>query len=255
MELPSEGIYCVAKATDNDIIQASALLPYPINLSKHKAEVAVKYIAVTPTWKHLNNLYATVIDNKEKDATPVAIHFDEILDIDDSDVVENLRQQLEVWNKTSEPLLKIKKHKSRKFDVFKLRKKSVCRFSPGLAQLLGVKDETEQSYISSDETDMDIRIVFRDDDLCSTTDIYYLKSDEIASNFFLDSKQDSIIELLHIPGSQTVDFHPVLTYSRLEVRLLEKLTFTLYNEKNQPLSSNHTDLYIVCHIRPNETKQ
>ena len=252
MELPNEGIYCVAKATDNNIIQATALLPYPINLSKRKAEVAVKYIAVTPTWKHFDNLYAHVIDNDEEDATPVAIHFDEVVDTDGVDIIQNLREQLEILNKSksSKPLLSIKKHKSGKFHVFKLRKKAACRFSPALAQLFGVRDETEQSYISSDDKDMDIRIVFREDTSCSTTDIYYLKSEEIASNFFLDSKQDSIIELLHIPGTETVDFHPMLTYSLLEVRLLEKLTFTLYNEKNHTLSSNHTDLYVVCHIRP-----
>ena len=251
MELPSEGIYCVAKSTNDGKIQATALLPCPIDLCKQRAEVAIKYIAVTPTWKHVNKLYVHVIDNDLEDPTPTAIHFDEVIETDGDTIIQNLREQLDVLNaNVKDPMLWIKKHKSNKFSVFKLRQNSSCRFSPSLAHLLGVKPESEQSYVSQDKS-LDIRISYHDDDdICSTTDIYYLKSEQIASNFFIDNKQDRIIELLHIPGTQTIDFHPILSYSRLEVRLLEKLTFTLYNEENLPLSSDHTDLYIVCHIRP-----
>ena len=90
----------------------------------------------------------------------------------------------------------------------------------------------------------------REEELISSTDIYYLKSDQIQSNYLLDNKQDKIIEVLHIPGIQTRDFHPTLTYVGTDVNLLERLKFTLYNESNQIVASDGCDMYIICHIRP-----
>lgn len=250
MELPTEGFYCVAKASNNSIVEATAHFPYSIDLSKQKAEVAIKYIAITPTWKQARGLYVHLTDDPSGVGDSDVIHFDDINAEDGDSFIRELRNQIDMHNKgRRDPMLKILKSKSGQYSMFKLRKNMAARFSKGLARLTGIADETEFSYVSRTEP-LEIRIKPPIDDLIADTDIYYLKSEEIASNFLLDSKQDRIIELLHIPGSETLDFTPTLTYSTLEVGLLQHLVFTLYDSENRPVSTKRTDIYIVCHVRP-----
>lgn len=251
MELPPEGIYCVAKSTYGEAVEARAYLPYGIDLSRHKAELAVKYIAVTPTWKHAKGLFLTVTDNPTGEATTTTIHFKEIKEEDSDAIIENLRRQLETHNaKDKDPLIKIVLHASKKYSLFKLRKNAAVQFSLGVAQMFGVQSEHEITYISKTAENLYIPIRPHVHDMTSSTDIYYLKSEEIKSNFLLDNKQDRIIELLHIPGNQTLDFHPTLSYSTLESSVLERLTFILYDSKNEAVKSERPDMYVVCHIKP-----
>lgn len=247
MDLPKSGVYCVAKATENQhITEATAYLPYPIDLSKRAAEIAIKYIAVTPTWNHLNDLQIDLVGHDAEDGDAITVYIRDLIDTDQESVILSVRQQLEVeFKKHKAPLLKILKSKNQKTYEFHLRKNASVKFSPELSTLFGVN----QIYHSSDVTNLVFPIAYRTEEKTSTTDIYYLKTEEITSNFMIDSKLERIIELLHLPGTETLDFHPSLVYSRLEVLLLEKLTFTLYNEKNQAVKSDRSDLYIVCHIR------
>ena len=243
MELPSEGIYCVAKACSKNIVSAAVNFPYPINLSKHKAEIAVKYIAVTPTWNVKLKLSLTVHDNETNIETE--LNLEPLTDRHQERVLLNIRQQ--ITEKFGKPvLLRLVYAPGNKSMNLKLARDSTLKVSPHLAALLGIGE----LYESNPTTELTIPVLYKENVQTTTTDIYYLKSEEIASNFFLDSKQDRIIELLHISGYETVDFSPQLTYSLVEASLLEKLTFTLYKENNNPVSSFHTDLYIVCHIRP-----
>ena len=162
-------------------------------------------------------------------------------------VILNIQQRLDATFKKS-PLLRIVKAKNRKTSELRLRQHASVKFSNELCRILGV-DELHQS---SETAELVIPIIFHDEQMTSTTNIYYLKSDEVASNFLLDCKQDRIVELLHLPGTETLDFHPNMMYSRLEVTLLEKISFTLYNEANREISTEHPDLYIVCHLRPQQ---
>lgn len=244
MALLEGGVYCVAKAVENcNIVQATALLPYPIDLSKIKAEVAVKYIAVTPTWG-LNNMTMQVADfTQTEDEENVSFRFTNLVNDDPEYVIADMKAQLADFFSSS--VLKIVKPRGKK-NVIRLRKNAAVEFSEQMQQQLGVS----KMYTSTTK-DLDIDFTYTRNINTSTTDIYYLKSEEIASNFMLDNKQDRIIELLHIPGNETLAFSPPqLTYTNLEVFLLERLTFTLYNEKDQPVTSDQSDLYIVCHIRP-----
>ena len=279
MELPAKGIYCVAKASSNRKIESTALLPYPIDLSKRKAELGIKYIAVTPNWKYAHDLFVTLTDNPTRESPETEeqaegeededdddnfieaeeemqvpdeheiIKFEDIIIETCEDPTSNLRKQLEEHNgKTKNPLLKIIKHPSRKYNVFKLRENAKVKFSDGLAQLFGV--DSKRPYVSRLDKAKHIPITVREDELTSSTDIYYLKNDQIQSNYLLDNKQDKIIEVLHIPGIERRDFHPILTYVGTEVNLLERLKFTLYNESNQIVTAESCDMYIICHIRP-----
>ena len=249
MELPSEGIYCVAKGcSQNSVVSASVNFPYPINLSRHKTEIAVKYIAVTPTWNIKLNLSLTMLDNETDEET--TIKFEPLTDLHEGRVLLSIRQQISAKCDTKPPLLRIVNAPGNKSQLLKLGRDANLTVSTDLAQILGISE----FYESKDNAELVIPIRFQKNIQTTTTDIYYLKSEEIASNFFLESKQDRIIELLHISGYETVDFYPQLTYSRVEASLLEKLTFTLYKENNIPVTSLHTDLYIVCHIRPKYDK-
>ena len=304
MELPETGIYCVAKASSAHQIEATALLPYAIDLSRQRAELGIKYIAVTPNWKYARDLFVTLTDNpasetepkedekdparetepkedekdplretetKEADKDPSSetetkaeeeeeevfeetedietLNFEDIIIESADEAVTNLRKQLDAHNgKTKKPLLKIVKNTSRKSSVFRLRENAKVLFSPGMAQVFGVVPY--KPYVSKLNKTLDIPITVREDDLTSSTDIYYLKSDQIQSNYLLDNKQDKIVEVLHIPGIQTRDFHPTLTYVETETNLLERLKFTLYNESNQIVASESCDMYIICHLRP-----
>ena len=319
MELPETGIYCVAKASSTHQIESTALLPYPIDLSRQRAELGIKYIAVTPNWKYARDLFVILTDNParetkedekdpplepepkedekdppiepepkedekdppretetkkaEKDPSPETeeparskrtrrsktkkaeaeevetIIFDDIINESADETVSNLRKQLEAHNgKTKNPLLKIVKNSSRTTSVFRVRENAIVLFSHGMAQVFGVKPN--HPYDSKPDKGLDIPITVREDDLTSSTDIYYLKSDQIQSNYLLDNKQDKIIEVLHIPGIETRDFHPTMTYVETDTNLLERLKFTLYNESNQIVASESCDMYIICHIRP-----
>ena len=242
MELPSEGIYCVARGCNtNSIVSASVVFPHPINLSKHNAEIGVKYIAVTPTWNAKQDMSMIVHDNESDVDTN--IKFQPMTDLHEERVLLSIRQQIAA---KSPKLLRLVNAPDRKSKQLKLARDVTLNVSKYLAQLLGINE----FYESSDEAELIVPILYQKKLLTTTTDIYYLKSEDIASNFFLDNKQDRILELLHISGFETVDFHPQLTYSLVEASLLQKLTFTLYKEDGRPVSSLHTDLYIVCHIRP-----
>lgn len=249
MELPAGGIYCVAKSNENvGMVEATAHLPYPIDLSKADGEIAVKYIAVTPTWNHLKDLHMEIMDELDESDEPINIHLIDLVDTDQEIVILNLRQQLESqFRRQKDPPVKILKSRLNKVTYeCVIRKSTSVRFSPELSKLLGL---TAEVFQSSPTDKLVVPIVYRIEEKTSTTDIYYLKSEEIASSFMIDSKQDRILELLHIPGTETVDFHPALFYSMLEVSPLEKLTFTLYNEQNKLIFSDKPDLYIVCHVR------
>lgn len=245
MALLDDGFHCVAKATNGgNVVEATAFLPYTIDLSRTKAEIGIKYIAVTPTWYILNDLVLEVVDSATDEDETIKIRFTGIVDDESDFVIAGIREQL------TTPLVKIVKPRNKKNFVVRVHKNTSVRFSSQMSELLGV----DEFYINETNKDLDIDIVYKKNDTTSTTDIYYLKSEEIASNFMIDAKQDRIIELLHIPGAETVAFTPVLTYTLLEASLLEKITFTLYNEKNLAVTSDHTDLYIVCHIRPHHGK-
>ena len=246
MELPAEGIFCVAKGcSKNNVVSASIQFPYTLNLSKNKAELAVKYIAVTPAWNIKQNLFLILTDNETSEET--TIKFEPMTDLHRERVILAIRQQIAaVCSKSPPALLRLVNAPGNKSQVLKLVDDATVTVSPDLAELLGV----EEFYENSTGFDMVIPIRYQKTKQTTTTDIYYLKSEEIAGNFFLDNQQDRIIELLHISGFQTVDFYPRLTYSRVEASLLDKLTFTLYKENHIPVSSLHTDLYIVCHLRP-----
>ena len=249
MALPDGGVYCVAKAAKNGhIVQATAHLPYSIDLSKVRAEIAVKYIAVSPTWYALNNLTLQIADiSKSEDEENILFRFTNLVNHNPDDVYTNMRKQLSDTFTSTTPLIKILKPRNQKTPVIRLRKNAVVEFSEQMQDLLGI----EKMYNSSESKDLDIDFTCRKNINTSTTDIYYLKSEEISSNFMLDNKLDRIIELLHIPGTETLAFSPSqLTYTRLEARLLERLTFTLYNEQDEIVTSDHSDLYIVCHLRP-----
>ena len=131
--------------------------------------------------------------------------------------------------------------------MFKLRENAKVKFSHGLAQLFGV--ESKRPYVSRLDKAKHIPITVREDELIPSP-IYYLKSDQIQGNYLLDNKLDKIVEVLHIPGIQTRDFHPTLTYVETDTNLLERLKFTLYNESNQIVASESCDMYIICHLRP-----
>ena len=263
MELPETGIYCVAKASSAHHVESTALLPYPIDLSKQRAELGIKYIAVTPNWKYASDLFVTVTDKptpepevKEEEEEifhemddDETIIFEDIIIESADDAVMNLRKQLEAHNgKAKKPLLKIVNHASNKYSVFRLREDAKVVFSHGMAQVFGVV--ADRPYFSKSNKTLDIPITVREEDLTSSTDIYYLKSDQIQSNYLLDNKQDKIIEVLHIPGIQTRDFHPTLTYVETDTNLLERIKFTLYNASNQIVASENCDMYIICHLRP-----
>ena len=245
MELPNEGIFCVAKASHPSIAQATAKFPYPINLSKQKAEIAVKYIAVTPSWRAKNNLELTVSSDKNDDERVVV--FESALTGGEDKVILALRTQIAAEFQGTEPGIKIVNAPGNKSQIMKLKQGKKLSLSQQLSTLLGMKSEYTNN---GPDKYLSIPILFQDDEVTSSTDIYYLKCDHISGNFFLDGKQDRIIELLHISGNSTVDFYPKLTYTVIEDCLLERVVFTLYNEANEPVSSFNTDLYIVCHIRP-----
>ena len=253
MALLDGGVYCVAKATnDGKIVQAVALLPYSIDLSKVKAEVAVKYIAVTPNWYALSNMTMQIADfTQTEDEENISFRFTNLVNDDPDTVIWEMKGQLEENFPGTNPLLKILKPRGKKEQVIRLRKNAAAEFSEQMQQLLGI----DKVYSSSKTKDLDIDFTYKKNVNTSTTDIYYLKSDEIASNFMLDNKLDRIIELLHIPGTDTLAFSPAqLTYTPLEVFLLERLTFTLYNEQDEPVMSDNSDLYIVCHLRPSHAQ-
>ena len=248
MELPSEGIFCVAKAkphADSEgIAQATAYFPYYFNLTKKQAEVAIKYIAVTPSWNLKRHLELTVVNKAAE--TEVKIVLEPLEDPREMIALPKIRSQI-FAKLGKDQLVRIVNAPGNKIQLMKIKDQTDVTLSPALAELLGLR---HTHYDNSDGQELVLPISYKEDISTSVTDIYYLKSDQIASNFFLDGKQDRIIELLHIAGTETVDFHPRLTYSTLEGTLLERLTFTLYNEKNVCVESFHTDLYIVCHIRP-----
>ena len=244
MELPKEGIFCVAKACSQDIVSATAHFPFPINLSKQRAEIAVKYIAITPTWNGRKNLSLTLHDMQKDEYLTET--FQPLTDLHKAHAIQQIRQQMEAKFGTTKALIRLVNATGNKSQLLKLYDDASIKVSPDLAALFGIKEV----YKNETGHPMSIAILYKETAQTTTTDIYYLKSEEIASNFFLDSKQDRIIELLHISGFETADFYPQLTYSRVEASLLEKITFTLYKENNTPVTSLHTDLYIVCHIRP-----
>ena len=247
MELDKSGVYCVAKCDHGERVEAICRLPYPIDLSKHPAEVAVKYIAITPTWNHYSDLQLEVVDEAIEDSDVIEVVFNDIVETTQATVILHIRQRLEAkFPKT--PLLRIVKSRNRKTSEFRLRQHASLKFSSELSRILGV----DEVHHSSETEELVIPILFHDEQMTSTTDIYYLKSEEVASNFMLDSRQDRIVELLHLPGTETLDFHPNMVYSRLEVTLLEKISFTLYNEANRWIRSVSPDLYIVCHLRPQQ---
>ena len=247
MELPTEGIYCIAKASSNTRVEATAHLPYPIDLSKHKAEIAIKYIAITPTWKYAKELYIDVNTVGGEDPS-TRIVFDHIIGTDVDRLVQNLRKQLETYNKeSSDARVRIVWHKTKAYSVFRLTEATTVLFSESLAQLCGVTPN--QVYIGPG----DIGIKLPDDGgLTSTSDIYYLKSEAITGNFMVDSHQDCIVEVLHIPRKETTDFRPVMTYVATENIILQRLRFSLFNSENQPVFSDHSDLYVICHLRPRQ---
>ena len=250
MALLEGGVYCVAKATNNgNIVQATALLPYSIDLSKVKAEVAVKYIAVTPNWYSLSNIKLQIADfTQTEDEENISFRFTNLVNDEPETVIIEMKDQLaDAFTTSSSALLKIVKPRGKKPYVIRLRKNAAVEFSEQMQELLGI----DKMYTSEKNKDLDIDFTYIKNINTSTTDIYYLKSEEIASNFMIDNKLDRIIELLHIPGTETLAFSPPqLTYTPVEALLLERLTFTLYNEEDHPVTSDHSDLYIVCHLRP-----
>ena len=86
MALLDDGFHCVAKATNGgNVVEATAFLPYTIDLSRTKAEIGIKYIAVTPTWYILNDLVMEVVDSATDEDETIIIRFTGIVD-DESDL-------------------------------------------------------------------------------------------------------------------------------------------------------------------------
>lgn len=243
MELPTQGVHCVAKASSKNLVQASIQLSCPIDISKRNVEIAVKYIAVTPTWNIVDDLYIDITDDFGEKST--IINFLTLDNFEKDYVLNSLRQQLDAKFQKDAPI-RLVKTPDRKNWVLKLQSDKSISISASLAKLLG----TNKFYHNESDDEIKIPILFREQIVTTETDIYYLKCDQIASNFFLDGKQDRILEILHIPSTETLDFRPSLTYSTVEGFLLEKLIFTLYNGKNVVVESLLSDIYIVCHIRP-----
>ena len=137
MELPPEGIFCVAKADNSeDVAQATAYFPYYFNLTKKQAEVAIKYIAVTPSWNLKTNLELTATNKTSGTAVTVAI--DPLADRQEDKAVPIIRAKIEaIMGK--EPVVRIVNARGNKTQVLKIKDKTEVTLSRDLAVLLGVK--------------------------------------------------------------------------------------------------------------------
>jgi hypothetical protein len=239
MELPAQGLYCVAK--NNGDKTATLMLPYPINQS---TEIAIKYLAVTPAWNHHHDLGLFVTDDKEEAQRTVA--FNDITEnMNEHQLVSQIKEQLvRVFGANGD--LRI----SGSYDtyVFKLKKSRIVTFTPTLAELLGVNHYTFENKADTEKViHMNIQRVVQP----ITNDMYYLRCDQAVTNFVSDGMLDRTLEWFHIAGRSTFEFYPALKYTKIDVSLLHRLSFSLYKESGIVDSlTNTTDLYIICHIRP-----
>jgi hypothetical protein len=252
MEVPADGFFCVANSeSDGDHVKAIVKFPFPVDLSKYRADIAVKYVAVTPTWTFKKDLFLVCQENFESEEEPgdqYVVPFSWDHNISENEIISLIREKLDSKFKGMDPpLLRLRMLPNKKNHVLRLKADSSVTFSPDLAALLSVN---ENYYNEDDKEVLEIPLKLaqkrREN---SAEDVYFLKCDQIAGNFIMNGKQDRILELLHVHGNETCEYFPQLTYAPLEQTVIEKLEFLLFDQNDQPVKCNAPDLYVLCHIR------
>jgi hypothetical protein len=250
MEIPTDGFFCVARSdSNNGYVTATVNFPYPVDLSKYRADIAVKYVAVTPSWNFIKDLTITCQENFESVEEPseqYVVSFAWDHHNSEAQILSMIRKKLDEEFKTSS-LLRLRMLPNRKDYVLRLKADASVIFSPDLAALLNVN---ENYYNEDDKEHLEIPIKFAQKTRQnSADDVYFLKCDQAASNFVMNGKQDRVLELLHVHGNETCEYFPQLTYTSLEQTVIEKLVFSLFDQNDLPVKCNTPDLYVQCHVR------
>jgi hypothetical protein len=256
MELPSNGFFCVARSNDNvEYVAATVQFPFPIDLSNYQADIAIKYVAVTPSWSFLKNMFVVCQENFESEDEPSEQHivtFNWDHNISESEIITVIRNKLELeFKEMKQPLLRMRMLPNRTDHVLRLKADASAAFSSDLAALLNIN---ENYYNEDDKESLEIPIkLVQKRRQNSAEDVYFLKCDQAASNFVMNGKQDRVLELLHVHGSETCEYFPQMTYTPLEQTVIEKLVFSLFDQNDLPVKCKTPDLYVLCHIRRRRT--
>lgn len=258
MELPITGVFGVARtAAGTNRVSATVKFPHTFDLSTTPAEIGLKYVAISPTWRRPKDMTMIVTDLEAGGASlPKQVQFNINYRTPRQDIIPHIRDTLSKAFPEKTPLVRLRMTADRKDNVIRVRKGTTVSFSPDLAELLGFAEIGQELWADEEEEVIKIKLKEEGSDFreSSCTDMYLLKCDQCASRFYTDGRQDRVLDVFYVPGTEVVQFHPVFPYTALEMTAIQSLTFTLYDHDNQPVVCESPDMYVTFHIRPRFTQ-
>lgn len=251
-KMDRNGLFCCASTTlkTEGQIVASVTLPYPLDLTKDDYELGLTYLSLVPTWLNVPDLWCLHTDQKEEEDY---LKLGRVSHAEKEETLQALSLQLlsEYGPNMKSARIKLLKDKSTNMVwTLRLQSKSELVLSPGLALMLGIPQSIEN------ETDKvkDFTVSYKSYETFLENSLYYLSCHQGVPNFVnCQGKRSSFLDFIHIPNAKrasTIERTFVnINYVKLDGSLLHKISFGLYNHAALPMTSLHTDLILLFHIR------